>query len=138
MIVPVCATYPFVESHLTAQLVSELVVNWMPEEQPSVSLATSPVPNEYAAHLLSVHTSAAPPLSLVKPVAHAETRLSDDEVHVYVAPEAAFVTAVQAVPAHVVAPSEHSSVCVLPSPSSHLLPPHPACETQEELPATPE
>ena len=65
VIVPVCATYPLVESHFTVQLVSEFVLSWMLAVQPSLSPATRPAPNEYAAHLFSTHTSADPLLSLV-------------------------------------------------------------------------
>jgi hypothetical protein len=58
---------------LTEQLGSVFVVSWMFEVQPSLSPATRPVPNEYAAHLFSVQTSALPLLSLVYPAAQADT-----------------------------------------------------------------
>ena len=43
-----------------------------------------------------MHTSAAAELFFQKPDAHADTRLVVDDVHVYVAPDAAFETEVHA------------------------------------------
>ena len=123
---------------MTVQLLSECDVSSMPDEQPSESPATRPVPKLYAAHLFSTHTSAVPLLSFVYPAAHAETRLVEGEEQVYVAPDAAFATAVQAVPAQVVAPSVQTSLCVLASPSSQLWPPQPAVEAHDVALAVPE